>query len=181
MTIRQTPLPDLYLIVPQLLEDERGGFMRVFCNQALASVGLKKAIVQINHSYNLSQGTFRGLHFQKWPYEEAKLVRCIKGSICDIVVDLRPESITFLQHVQIELSAANRQMLYIPEGMAHGFITLDNDTEVLYHHTEYYRPEASTGISVFSETLAINLPVPIRVISEKDRNLPVVTTDFQRK
>jgi dTDP-4-dehydrorhamnose 3,5-epimerase len=181
MTICKTALPDLFLIVPRLLEDERGGFMRVFCDRELASVGLKKAIVQINHSYNLHQGTFRGLHFQKWPYEEAKLVRCIRGSICDIVVDLRPESPAFLQHVQLSLSAANREMLYIPEGMAHGFITLEDNTEVLYLHTEYYRPEANAGISVFSEILAISLPEPIRVISEKDKNLPNVTPDFKWK
>lgn len=180
MNIQPTTIPDLYLITPRLLEDDRGGFMRVFCKNEMAQAGFTKELVQINHSYNLRKGTFRGLHFQSKPYEEAKLVRCLKGSICDIVVDIRPESPTFLQHIQIELSAANRQMLYIPEGMAHGFITLEDDTEVLYHHTEFYQPQANTGISVFSELLNISLPVPIRVISEKDRNLPAITTDFKR-
>lgn len=180
MNIQPTDIPDLYLITPHLLEDERGGFMRVFCKNEMAQAGFTKELVQINHSYNLHKGTFRGLHFQSPPYEEAKLVRCLKGSICDIVVDLRPESPAFLQHVQIELSAANRQMLYIPEGMAHGFITLEDDTEVLYHHTEFYQPQANTGISVFSDILNIRLPVPIRIISEKDRTLPVINTDFRR-
>lgn len=179
MQIHPTPLPGLYLITPRLLHDERGAFARVFCKQELARVGLTKELVQINHSYNLKKGTFRGLHYQRKPYEEGKLVRCIRGAVWDVVVDIRPDSPAFLQHFAVELSAENHQMLYIAEGLAHGFITLADHSELLYHHTEYYQPEYNTGISVFSEALHIQLPVPISVMSEKDRSYPHITPDFQ--
>jgi len=179
MNICKTTLKDLYLIELNLITDERGGFMRVFCQREFEKIGITKNFVQINHSYNLKKGTFRGLHFQKPPFEEGKLVRCIKGSICDIVVDLRAESETFLQHYKVELSDKNLKMLYVPERMAHGFITLEDNTEVLYHHTEFYEPSANTGISIFSEILQIELPIPIQIISEKDKNCPIINQDFR--
>lgn len=180
LTFEKTNIDGLLLIIPRLLKDERGAFSRVFCQREFAeALGQELNFVQINHSYNSKKGTFRGMHYQAPPYGEGKLVRCIKGSIQDFVIDLRKGSRTFLQHFQTKISADNYQMLYIPKGLAHGFITLENDTELIYHHTEFYEPAYNTGVNVQDPMFEIPLPLPIAVISDKDQNYPFLNQDFK--
>lgn len=173
-----TLLPGVFLIQPSIFEDDRGHFFRVFCQQELREV-ISEPFVQINHSYNINKGTFRGLHFQYPPFCESKLVRCVSGKVCDIVVDLRKGSPGFMQHILVELSRENRVMIYIPEGCAHGFITLEHHTELVYHHTNFYNKQADAGISVMDAQLNIQLPIPISNISEKDKNYSPIPKDFK--
>jgi dTDP-4-dehydrorhamnose 3,5-epimerase len=182
MIFTETALKGVWLIDPLVLRDERGAFMRAFCKREFAENGITNGaieFVQINHSFNLYRGTVRGLHYQTPPSSETKLIRCIRGAVMDFVVDVRAGSPTFLQWVSVELSARNLRMILIPEGFAHGFQTLKNNTELLYHHTEYYAPQHEQALNVFDPMLSISLPLPVSVISERDRNHPMLTTDFE--
>lgn len=148
--------------------DERGFFARAWCQKEFAVHGLNENIVQCNVSYNKQKGTIRGLHYQIKPYEEAKLVRCMKGAISDVIVDLRPSSPTYKQWIAVELSEANRRALYVPEGFAHGFQTLMDDTELFYQVSQFYAPEFERGVRWNDPAFAINWPFPISNISSKD-------------
>lgn len=172
MKFEKTDLNDAYLITPAPIMDERGMFFRYYCKDAFKKIDHNKDFVQFNQSINLVKGTVRGMHFQKSPHEEVKLVRCIKGSVFDVIVDLRPKSSTFLKWFGAVLSPENLKMMYVPEGFAHGFQTLEDDTQLLYHHTEYYAPGVDAGINFLDPDLKINWPLPILQISEKDKNLP---------
>src|SRR5690349_19358091 len=130
MTFAELPLKGSYIITPKLFSDNRGWFMRTFCKDEFMSIGHEKEWVQMNHSFTQKQGTIRGMHYQKAPFEEVKLVRCTAGVVFDVIVDLRPESDTYLQWHGVELSAENKRMLYIPEGFAHGFQTLSDNAEL---------------------------------------------------
>jgi dTDP-4-dehydrorhamnose 3,5-epimerase len=165
-------LPGSYLIEPELMTDERGHFARMFCTEEFAAQGLETNFVQRSISFNHQRGTLRGLHFQKSPHGETKIVRCTAGAIFDVLVDLRPGSPTYGKSVSRELSAANRAMLYIPEGFAHGFLTLSDNTEVYYEISRAYVPEAASGIAFDDPDLAIRWPLAPTVISDKDRALP---------
>lgn len=179
MTFNETILKGSYIIELSVIKDERGGFARTYCKKEFMQINHQKEFVQFNQSYNTIKGTLRGLHYQIPPYKEIKLVRCIKGSVFDVIVDLRNNSPTFLQHISVELSAENKRMIYIPEGFAHGFQTLEDNTELVYHHSEYYTPNADTGINYADATLKIKWPLPITKISEKDKNLTTINQSFK--
>lgn len=168
LIINETPLRGAYTIEPRQLHDERGLFARTFCVREFRERGLVSSFMQCNTSWNALAGTVRGMHYQLPPSCEVKLVRCTAGSLWDVIVDLRPESQTFLQHFGVELSARNRIALYVPEMFAHGFQTLEDGTEVFYQMSEFYSPELSRGLRYDDPTLGINWPLPVSVVSEKD-------------
>lgn len=158
-------------IIPRKMEDDRGAFFRTYCQDEFEANGIKiKHWPQINQSFNKEKGTFRGLHFQSAPFEEYKVVRCLQGVILDIVVDLRENSDTYLQHEMIELRSDLANQLFIPAGCAHGFQTLENNTSLLYLHSSNYDPSRDAGVSVFDPKLGITLPLPIASISDRDKN-----------
>ena len=173
MTFTELPLGGAFLIEPDRLEDERGFFARTFCVEEFAARGLNTTVAQCNVSYNRRRGTLRGLHYQAPPHEEAKLVRCTAGAAFHVVVDIRPGSPTFRRWHAVELSARNRNMLYIPEGFAHGFQTLDDHTELAYLMSKAYVPQAARGIRWDDPDLAIQWPSAAGlVISPRDLALP---------
>ncbi len=160
------------MIEPEMHEDDRGFFARTFCRREFEARGLNPQVVQCNVSFNKRKGSLRGMHFQASPYSEAKLVRCTAGSIYDVIIDLRPSSSAFRKHFGIELSARNRKMLYIPEEFAHGFQTLEDDTEVFYQMSQYYSPEHSRGVRWDDPAFGISWPPGERIIIERDRTYP---------
>jgi dTDP-4-dehydrorhamnose 3,5-epimerase len=169
----ETPLADAYLIEPELLEDERGLFARTFCAREFSDHGLRPVVAQSNLSFNHRKGTLRGMHYQVAPAEEAKLVRCTSGAIFDVIIDLRPESPTYLSHFGAELSADNRRALYVPEMFAHGYQALADDTEVIYQVSEFYTPGREQGLRHDDPAFGIEWPDPDPpVMSEKDRTWP---------
>jgi dTDP-4-dehydrorhamnose 3,5-epimerase len=179
MIFEETTLKGAYVVSLQLLTDARGGFARTFCKKEFQQINHQKEFVQLNHSYNTFKGTVRGMHFQLPPYQEIKLIRCIKGAVIDVIVDLRENSPTFLQHVSVELSAENKKMIYVPENFAHGFQTLEDDTELIYHHTQFYTPQADTGIRFNDPLLKINWPLEPVMVSEKDKNYKLIDHTFK--
>ena len=152
------------------INDERGWFARYFCKKEFSTIGHNKEWVQMNHSFSLKKGTLRGMHFQKPPHSEVKLVRCIQGSVFDVIIDLRKDSPTFLKWFGTELSAENKLMMYIPEGFAHGFQTLEDNSGLLYMHTAYYSPEAEDGLRYNDPQVNISWPIEISEISMRDTN-----------
>jgi len=153
-------------------EDERGFFARAWCQREMAAHDLNPGVAQCNLSFNHTRGTIRGLHYQVVPYQEAKLIRCIRGRIFDVIIDLRPESATYRKWLGVELSAENRQMLFVPEGFAHGYQTLQDDTEIFYQVSEFYSPGSEDGIRWNDPAFAIKWPVEVTMISDKDANYP---------
>lgn len=170
MIFTETKLQGAYLIDIEALADERGFFARSWCQKEFESHGLNPDFVQCNISFNKKKGTLRGLHYQEDPHQEAKLVRCTAGSLFDVIVDLRPDSKTYRQWVAVELSASNHRMLYVPKGFAHGFQTLEDNTEVFYQMSEFYRSECARGIRWDDPSIAIGWPLPITSVSGKDLN-----------
>jgi dTDP-4-dehydrorhamnose 3,5-epimerase len=163
------------VIEPERRADERGFFARTWCQQEFSARGLNPRVVQCGTSFNSRQGTLRGLHFQIAPREEAKLVRCTHGAVYDVAVDLRTDSPTFHEWFAAELTAENGRMMYLPEGCAHGFLTLADDTEVFYQMSQAYHPESSRGVRWDDPALAIRWPRDVQVISERDRRLPLIS------
>ena len=172
MKFTGTPLKGACVIELEKRGDERGFFARFFCEREYQQHGLNHKIVQINNSFSKHRGTLRGMHYQLPPRAEDKIFRCLRGAIFDAIIDLRPDSPTFLKHFTVELTAENRAMLYIPKGFAHGFMTLTDDTETLYLVTEFYSPECERGIRYNDPMFGICWPLEPVVISDKDRNLP---------
>jgi dTDP-4-dehydrorhamnose 3,5-epimerase len=173
MIFRETPLPGAWVLTPERFEDERGFFARTYCRRDFEARGLDPEIAQCSVSYNHRRGTLRGLHFQIAPHEEVKLARATRGAVWDVIVDLRPGSPTFKQHFGVVLSAEEGNQLYIPKGMAHGFQTLEDATEVFYQISAFYAPEAARGYRWDDPAFALPWPEPVTVMSEKDRNLPL--------
>jgi dTDP-4-dehydrorhamnose 3,5-epimerase len=169
-----TPLAGAYLIEPEQLEDERGFFARSFCQNEFAAHGLEPVIAQCNISYNRKRGTLRGLHYQAPPHAEAKLVRCTRGAVWDVIVDLRQGSPTARRWYAAELTAENRRSLYVPAGFAHGFQTLADDSEVLYQMSEFYHPESARGVRWNDPRLAIQWPVETAILSLRDEAFPLL-------
>jgi len=172
MIFKETPLKGAYLIEPELHEDERGFFARTFCQEEFREHGLNPRLMQCSVSYNRSRATLRGMHYQTAPYEETKLVRCTKGAIYDVIIDLRPGSPTFGRWAAAELTAANLRMICIPEQFAHGFQTLEDDTEVSYQMSEVYAPECARGIRWNDPAFGIHWPAADRIISIRDNSYP---------
>lgn len=168
----ETSLPGVYLIELETFEDKRGFFARAWCRKDFEDLGLDPAICQVNMAFNHQAGTLRGFHYQHEPHAEAKTVRCIRGAIFDVALDIRESSPNYLQWVGIELSADNRKCLYIPKGFAHAYLTLAADTELLYSTSEFYSPDAEDGVCYNDPALAIEWPAPIQLVSEKDESWP---------
>lgn len=174
MKITETRLKGAFVIEIEPVSDERGFFSRVFCQREFENHGMSTHFVQGNISFNKTKGTLRGMHFQAPPFEEEKLVRCTKGAIYDVIIDLRSESPTYLQWLGLEMSETNHRMLYIPKGLAHGFQTLCDNTEVSYQHTEFYAPQAGKGVRWDDPAFGIEWPdVDNRVISAADQRWPL--------
>jgi dTDP-4-dehydrorhamnose 3,5-epimerase len=174
MNFRRTSISEAWVIEPERLEDERGFFARTWDPEVFAERGLNPQLAQCSISYNRARGTLRGLHYQAVPYEEAKLVRCTAGAIFDVAVDLRRDSSTFRDWFGVELSAENRLALYVPEGCAHGFVTLDDDSEVHYQISQPYVPEAARGVRWNDPAFGITWPSEVVVINERDRSYPEI-------
>lgn len=172
MKFRQTKLTGVLLIKLEPHLDNRGGFCRTYCSDDFRSAGILESFVQCNISRNIARGTLRGLHYQKTPFDEGKLVRCSRGKIFDVVVDLRAGSSTQFQWQSFVLSEENYLQLYIPPGFAHGFQTLEDNTEVFYQMTDYFQPSASEGISWRDGELRINWPIDNPILSLKDQSHP---------
>jgi dTDP-4-dehydrorhamnose 3,5-epimerase len=172
LIFRETKLAGAFVIEMERRADERGFFSRTFCRQEFEAHGLKPEVVQCNVSFNKRKGTLRGMHYQAAPFAEAKLVRCTSGSIYDVIIDLRPSSATFKKHFAVVLSPENGRMLYIPEDFAHGFQTLEDDTEVFYQMAQRYSAEHARGLRWNDPTFGIDWPEGERIIIERDRNYP---------
>ena len=175
MIFTETPLAGAFVIALEPRDDERGFFARAFCQNELAQHGLETTIAQANLSFNHRKGTLRGLHMQNPPHGEDKMVRCITGAIYDAIVDLRPGSPTYRQWFGVELSAANRLMLYVPKGFAHGYQSLTDGSEVLYMVTQFYTPGAERGLRWNDPAFGIAWPLPDPILSEKDAAAPDFT------
>tara|TARA_B100000989_G_C19373286_1_gene398355 strand:+ start:193 stop:717 length:525 start_codon:yes stop_codon:yes gene_type:complete len=168
MKIRKTRLKGVFVIIPEPNKDNRGFFQRLFCKKILGMKSLERNIVQINNSYSKYKGTTRGLHYQVDNAKECKFIRCLKGSLVNIVVDMRKNSKNYLKYTLIKLSEKNRYMSYIPRGFANGLQTLENDTEIIYFSTNYYNPKKERGVSIFDPKIKIKLPLKVSIISKKD-------------
>ena len=169
MLYTQTKLRGAFIIDVERIVDERGFFARSWCQREFAERGLDARLVQCSVSYNARKGTLRGLHYQLPPFAETKLVRCTRGAIYDVIVDLRHDSPTFLEWAGAELNADNRRALYVPKGFAHGFLTLEDDTEVFYQMSEFYAPAYARGVRWNDPLFGIEWPGPVSTLSEKDQ------------
>ncbi len=169
MIFRETPLPGAYLITAERVEDERGFFARTWCEREFTGRGLDSGLSQCSTSFNRLRGTLRGMHYQAAPHAEAKLVRCTRGRLHDVIIDLRPDGPTYLRHHAVTLSADEPAMLYVPAGCAHGFLTLADATEVLYQVSVPHVPAAARGIRWNDPTFAVAWPERPRVMSARDR------------
>jgi dTDP-4-dehydrorhamnose 3,5-epimerase len=179
MIFSPTSLAGSYIIELEPFTDERGWFARYFCKDEFKKIGHIKEWVQMNHSFTKHKGTIRGMHYQVTPYKEIKMLRCIAGSVYDVIIDLRQDSATFLQWFGTELSASNKRMLYIPEGFAHGFQSLTDDCELLYHHSAFYTPQAEAGIRYNDEWINIQWPLPVTAVSARDANHILLNQNFK--
>jgi dTDP-4-dehydrorhamnose 3,5-epimerase len=172
MIFTQTTLSGAMIVDIERMEDKRGFFARSWCRREFEARGLNPNLAQCNISFNLQKGTLRGMHFQVKPHEEAKLIRCTRGSLCDVIIDLRPDAPTFKKHLKVVLTSESKRMLYVPEGFAHGFLTLEDDTEVFYQISEFYEPESQRGFRWDDPAFAIAWPAEVRHISERDKSFP---------
>ena len=172
MNFRETKIRGAFEIHPEFLNDERGFFARTWCKREFEAQGLNSRLAQCNVSYNKIKGTLRGMHYQEAPHAEEKLVRCTRGAIYDVVIDLRPNSPTFKEWVGVVLDPEKRNMLFVPTGCAHGFLTLEDEAEVLYQMSEFYNAEASRGVRWDDPAFQIAWPESVRIISERDRTYP---------
>lgn len=174
MKISPLPLSGLHLIEAEPFRDDRGRFARLFCEKELALGGLNMKIVQINHSLTRSVGAVRGMHYQKAPHAETKIVRCLRGQCFDVAVDIRPESPTYLKWYGEVLTGDNDKALYIPEGFAHGFQVLESNTELLYFHSEFYTPSAEGGVRYDDPAVGIAWPLAASDVSSRDSGFPLL-------
>jgi dTDP-4-dehydrorhamnose 3,5-epimerase len=174
MIFRETELRGVFIIEPEIIEDERGFFACSWTPDEFAKRGLNPRLVQCNISFNKRRGTLRGMHFQNKPHEEAKLVRCTRGAIYDVAIDMRRDSPTRHRWVAVELSGENHRMLHIPEGFAHGYQTLTDSAEIFYQMSEYYHPESAGGVRWDDPAFGIQLPLEVTVIAQRDANYPLL-------
>lgn len=177
MIFRETKLAGAFVVELDKKEDNRGFFSRAFCAREFAEHGLKSQVVQANLSFSHTKGTIRGMHYQLAPATEPKFIRCIRGAIWDVIIDVRPESPTYLEHFAIELSADNRTALYVPDMFAHGNQALTDGAELLYLVGEYYTPGYERGIRFDDPAVGIEWPVPVTIVSDKDRSWPLLEVD----
>ncbi len=181
MFFQETFIKGVFLIEPQEIRDKRGFFARVWCRDEFKRKGLSCNLAQCSISFNKKKGTLRGMHYQIYPFEETKLIRVTRGSVFDVALDLREKSSTFLMWFGVVLSSDNRKMLYIPEGVAHGFITLEDNSELFYQISQFYNPEFSRGVRWDDPAFKIKWPTEVKVISERDRSYPNFKPEFFKK
>ncbi len=174
MIFSETHLKGSFVIDLNEIPDDRGFFARTFCARELEDHGLNSKVAQVNLSFNKEKGTLRGLHYQQAPAVESKFMRCISGAIFDVIVDLRSDSSTYLQHFGTVLSAENRRALYVPEMFAHGYLALSDDAQALYSASEFYTPGAEHGIRYNDPALGIQWPIEVKIVSEKDARWPLI-------
>jgi dTDP-4-dehydrorhamnose 3,5-epimerase len=182
--LTETKLKGAFVIDLERREDTRGFFARAFCQNEFKAHGLKPLIAQVNIASTRKKGTMRGMHFQYPPAAETKLVRCSRGAILDVIVDLRPESDTYLSYICVELNEDNQRALYVPERFAHSYLTLSDNTDTTYYVGEFYTPEAEGGLMYNDPRLGLNWPIPITTISEKDQKFPLldeIESELKRK
>ncbi|MBC7889812.1 MAG: dTDP-4-dehydrorhamnose 3,5-epimerase [Ferruginibacter sp.] len=179
MIFSETSLKDSYVVGLEPIIDERGWFARTYCKNEFNTIGHTKEWVQLNHSFTQQTGTIRGMHYQLPPFSEIKLVRCIAGAVYDVIIDLRKGSPTFLSYFGVELSSANKKMIYIPEGFAHGFQALREDSELIYHHSQFYTPGVEAGIKYNDTLININWPLALTNISTRDHEHPDLDFNFK--
>jgi dTDP-4-dehydrorhamnose 3,5-epimerase len=179
MTFRETPLKGAFIIELKPFTDDRGWFARTFCKDEFQAIGHDQEFVQFNHSSTQKKGTIRGMHYQLPPFSEIKLIRCIRGRVYDVIIDIRENSSTFLRCFPVELSEDNMLSLYIPQGFAHGFQTMEDNTQLLYHHTAFYAPGHEAGLRYNDPALGINWPLPVTVITEKDHHHSLLNNSFK--
>lgn len=170
MIFQPTELQGAFIIELNKIKDQRGFFARAWCEKEFAEHGLTPVVHQTNVSFNLKKGTLRGMHYQIAPYQEAKTVRCTRGAIYDVIIDLRKDSPTYKRWIGVELTADNYRQLYVPEDFGHGFLTLEDNTEITYQVSQFYTPGAERGIRYNDPSFAIEWPVSVQVISDKDAN-----------
>lgn len=178
LNIIQTKFKDLYIVEPNSFKDDRGAFSRVYCENEMHDI-FGKSIKQINHSITKEKGTVRGLHFQYEPHAEVKMVKCIRGSVFDVVVDIRKNSPTFLNYFSAELTQDNQKMIYISKGFAHGFQILEDDTELLYFHSSVYKPSKEGALNVKDPLLNIKWPLDIINLSKRDEEHKLLDNTFE--
>lgn len=174
MIFTETELKGVFVIEPEIIEDKRGFFACAWCPVEFERQGLNPRLMQCNISFNRKQGTLRGMHFQIAPHEEAKLVRCTRGAIYDVAVDVRTDSPTRYRWMAVELTADNRRMLYVPEGFAHGYQTLTYGTEIFYQMSETYHPEVARGLRWNDPRIGIEWPLPNPILIERDQTYPLI-------
>jgi len=174
VTFTETSLAGAIIVDMDKRIDERGFFARAFCAKEMAAIGLNPDAVQINVSYNKDKGTLRGMHYQVAPATETKLIRCTRGAILDVIIDMRPESDTYLQHIKVELSAENHRALFVPAMFAHGYITLTDDAEICYVVSEYYTPGCERGARWDDPAFGIEWPMKPVGMSDKDAKWPLI-------
>ena len=179
MKILESPFTNAFVLQVEPYVDHRGKFGRIYCQNELKQIGHYKQIVQINHSLTRNRGAVRGMHFQNPPKAEIKMVKCLRGSVFDVIVDLCCDSDTLLQWYGEILSDDNLKMMYVPEGFAHGFQTLEENTELLYLHTEFYSPEHEGGVRYNDPRLNISWPLEVTEVSQKDQEYPLLPNDFE--
>jgi dTDP-4-dehydrorhamnose 3,5-epimerase len=172
MIFTETELKGAFVLAPERFEDERGFFARTWCQREFTERGLNPSLVQCSISFSHKRGTLRGMHCQAAPHQEAKLVRCTAGAIYDVIIDLRPGSPTFMRWMAVEITARNRRLLYVPEDFAHGFQTLEDNTEVFYQMSQFYDPDAATGVRWDDRAFGIQWPPADRIISARDATYP---------
>ena len=172
MKFFETKIPGVFEIRPELIKDNRGFFARCWCQEEFASHGLDSRLAQCNISGSLRKGTLRGMHYQTAPFAETKLVRCTRGAIFDVALDLRPDSPSYKRWTAAILTAENHHMFYIPEGCAHGFLTVEDDSEVFYQMSQFYHPEAARGVRWDDPAFGIDWPEKVEVISTRDASYP---------
>ncbi|MEM5427384.1 dTDP-4-dehydrorhamnose 3,5-epimerase [Cupriavidus oxalaticus] len=178
MNIEATSIDGVMVASGQAFSDHRGAFQRLYCDKELAGVLGGRRVVQVNHSRTVLTGAVRGMHYQFPPHAEMKLVRCLRGRVWDVAVDLREGSPTFLHWHAVELSPQNGRLLVIPEGCAHGFQTLEPESELLYLHTSHYAPQAEGGLRHDDPRLGIDWPLPVADLSQRDRSHPLLNSEF---
>ena len=174
MKFEPTPLKGAWIITLEPIRDDRGCFARTFCQKEFEAHGIPSPVAQCNVSFNAQAGTMRGMHLRREPMAESKVVRCIRGALYDVIVDLRPESPTYLQHFGIELTQDNLKALFVPENFAHGFLTLEDQTEAFYMMSEFFTPGCETGLRYNDPSLGIEWPIEPRIVSEKDKSWPLL-------
>jgi dTDP-4-dehydrorhamnose 3,5-epimerase len=175
MLFQETELSGAFIIEPERFHDERGFFADVWSEEDFAKHGLSSRPVECSISFNYKRGTLRGMHYQAAPFGQAKLVRCTMGAVYDVIIDLRPGSSTFAKWTGVELTAENRRMLFIPKDFAHGFLTREDKSEVLYQMSDIYKPESSKGVRWDDPAFGIRWPEAVRIINDRDRNYPDLT------